>query len=353
MAINGMQAHVDNCGMPGKKRLDFLDCAKGIAIFLVVMGHFLQSGGWNGLVTRIIYSFHMPFFFIAAGFTHKKQVFESYTALKEWLIKKARRLLVPYMFMMMLSDGASWRSLLDYIRPKREILSNYSPLGSWFLPGFFCSIVIYQIILQITAKSRKPGCLRTGLAFATMISGLILCRLGNMYFYFNNAMVGVGFIEIGAIARSLWEHFRVSEIPKSYRMGLCVFLFALTVFAAMHNETVYMVINCYGSFPMAAASGICGSLALLLVCSCFDFPVLRWLGINSVAILQFHTIYLILAKDATTQIRKMMPSLFASNGFLVLYRVFISAGIVLAMIPLIVIINNRFPAISGREVSRK
>ncbi len=46
-----------------KKRLDYLDRAKGILIILVVIGHIWQSGP----VFNVIYAFHMPAFFVISG----------------------------------------------------------------------------------------------------------------------------------------------------------------------------------------------------------------------------------------------------------------------------------------------
>lgn len=59
-----------------QKRDDRLDKAKGILIFLVVVGHFLEGiSGWDmgysrGVLT-VIYSFHMPAFVLLAGMTAK------------------------------------------------------------------------------------------------------------------------------------------------------------------------------------------------------------------------------------------------------------------------------------------
>ena len=58
------------------KRLDHLDLLKGVAIFLVVMGHFLawtfpadvNRGYFPLLVKNSIYSFHMPLFFFVSGY---------------------------------------------------------------------------------------------------------------------------------------------------------------------------------------------------------------------------------------------------------------------------------------------
>ncbi len=46
-----------------RKRLDYIDRAKGILIILVVIGHIWQSG----YVFDVIYAFHMPAFFVISG----------------------------------------------------------------------------------------------------------------------------------------------------------------------------------------------------------------------------------------------------------------------------------------------
>lgn len=48
-----------------KKRIEWVDIAKGIAIMLMVIGHEVS----NGLVYALIFSFHMPLFFILSGYT--------------------------------------------------------------------------------------------------------------------------------------------------------------------------------------------------------------------------------------------------------------------------------------------
>lgn len=56
-----------------RKRFDDVDRAKGLAIFLVVLGHIvagdLPAGNdWFGTVVHVIYLFHMPFFMYLSGF---------------------------------------------------------------------------------------------------------------------------------------------------------------------------------------------------------------------------------------------------------------------------------------------
>jgi uncharacterized membrane protein YcfT len=49
------------------ERIAWIDVARGIGILLVVLGH-LESG----LSNRVIYAFHIPFFFLS-GYVHKTQ----------------------------------------------------------------------------------------------------------------------------------------------------------------------------------------------------------------------------------------------------------------------------------------
>ena len=73
-----------------KERIEYIDAIKGFAIFLMVMGHAIA---WNyadytkvciyspnqlsnikigGMIWQLIYSFHMPLFFMISGFLSYK-----------------------------------------------------------------------------------------------------------------------------------------------------------------------------------------------------------------------------------------------------------------------------------------
>ena len=55
-----------------KKRIDWIDYSKGILITLVISGHAIPEFGLHlGFLEKIIYSFHMPAFFILSGYLFK------------------------------------------------------------------------------------------------------------------------------------------------------------------------------------------------------------------------------------------------------------------------------------------
>ena len=69
------------------KRYYEIDLLKGIGIILMIMGHVPFSEE----ITKAIYVFHMPLFFIASGFLYKRKN-DFNTAFVKWL----KRLILPY-----------------------------------------------------------------------------------------------------------------------------------------------------------------------------------------------------------------------------------------------------------------
>lgn len=74
-----------------KKREKWCDIAKGIVIILMIIGH--MPNYIPSFVRELIYSFHMPFFFIISGYWFKKEKY----SLKDYTIEKIKHLLVPYL----------------------------------------------------------------------------------------------------------------------------------------------------------------------------------------------------------------------------------------------------------------
>lgn len=76
----------------------WVDCAKTIGIFLVVLGHLWYKNKYP-IINQYIYSFHIPLFFILSGFVfnyNKKIKFKEYTKLKFF------RILLPTIIFLLL-----------------------------------------------------------------------------------------------------------------------------------------------------------------------------------------------------------------------------------------------------------
>ncbi|MGV3119497.1 acyltransferase family protein [Lactiplantibacillus argentoratensis] len=72
-----------------KKRIEWIDIARGITMISVVIGHSLY-GYNNGLLSHFIYTFHMPIFFILTGY-----LYDEFTIEVQQMIKKKTHSLSP------------------------------------------------------------------------------------------------------------------------------------------------------------------------------------------------------------------------------------------------------------------
>lgn len=77
---------------PIMKRENFVDTAKGIGLFLVVMGHLVH---FQGVAFTWIFSFHMMLFFFISGYQFDSQKYKD-KGFSEFFNKKAKNLLIPY-----------------------------------------------------------------------------------------------------------------------------------------------------------------------------------------------------------------------------------------------------------------
>ena len=76
-----------------KNRNETIDIMKGIGIILVMLGH------QNLPINTLIYSFHMPLYFIISGFFYREK------SILPSIKKDFRRLFVPYIFACTLITG--------------------------------------------------------------------------------------------------------------------------------------------------------------------------------------------------------------------------------------------------------
>lgn len=67
-------------------RFGFINVAKGIGIICVMLGHL-----GNEMIDRVVFTFHMPLFFLISGYFLNDSV-----PILEFIKKKAKRLLLPY-----------------------------------------------------------------------------------------------------------------------------------------------------------------------------------------------------------------------------------------------------------------
>jgi len=178
-----------------QQRIDWIDNLKAIGILAVILGHIASPFG------TFIFSWHMPLFFMIAGFFIKYEV-----STKEFIIKDFKRLMIPYfifavigLFLETVKRIVLHRESLDYLHEIQGIfiwmdmpsLINTYGFVLWFLPAlFFGRVFIFFINKQI----------RSGLIqFIIILLSFSVSFFVNLPFGIDNALNAVLFIFIGSL----------------------------------------------------------------------------------------------------------------------------------------------------------
>lgn len=144
-------------GQTRRVRLDWLDIAKGIAMLLVIAGHTVP---YASTVRHLIFSFHMPLFFVLAGYTFRVKPF------KTVLSASFQRLIIPTIAIFVIRKAAelatvrpSWSALLSFLigAGKQLLFASGVDVGwagavgmgmMWFLVVLFFARLLLNFLLD-------------------------------------------------------------------------------------------------------------------------------------------------------------------------------------------------------------
>ena len=148
-----------------KQHYTEIDHLYTIGIVLVILGH-SHSSDWNTFsgtiletVLEFLYTFHMPLFFVIAGFLFAGSSRIEQEGYRTWLGKKAIRLLTPYFVLSLAAITPKWlisgsaESVMDLLlRPRLGIWGHF-----WFIPVLFLIYAIWGFVWKITQKKNKAS----------------------------------------------------------------------------------------------------------------------------------------------------------------------------------------------------
>lgn len=307
-----------------KKRILWLDVAKGIAILCTIVGHTVAFGSQ---VRNLIFSFHMPLFFIIAGYTLK-------TIPKEKIIyatwKDFKRLIIPFLvmgiitvFLAVIFNDADiifcvktiikrfiWGNGNDYNSSLIFTSVVFCGVGAtWFLLALFWSKFVYRFF-DICITSNR-------IIFLLFMSFLGICigRIIRLPHCIDMIPLIMLFFECGRVIKSKVD--MNSERWKCFGIiSFCIWIF----FAWDKGIYIEMAERQYPYTMMSVLLSILGSICVIQFSKSIEYlkfsKFLVFVGENSLDLLCIHSIDYYLSELWSIKMFDDGSSLFFANDLL-------------------------------------
>ena len=171
-----------------KKRIEWIDLAKGICIFLVVFRHVSVALDIDYPLQTQFASFRMPLYFILSGL-----FFKQYEGFAGFLKRKTNKLLIPFLFFLITTSVIPFAVINHESSLKLFFTDMNGPVYNfaiWFLLCLFEINILFYLI-QLTAARLVPehqtaavlvlclllGCCGLALGVAQVMNLFYLCTM--------------------------------------------------------------------------------------------------------------------------------------------------------------------------------
>ncbi|MBR5278789.1 MAG: acyltransferase family protein [Clostridia bacterium] len=321
------------------KREAFLDSSKAIGILLVILGHTYWIP--NGLYA-LIYSFHMPLFFIISGYVYNDKKYGQYK-FSRFAYGKFKAYIIPYLIFaainLVLQIGYKFvfeRTIIDgnYLitnlkgillcTANKENMPNCSPI--WFLVALFFATVVLWLILKYARKFALV------IATSAFLISYAIYKIRGVNLPFKLSVLGtaVFFMYIGYVLRQ-YELLEKIIANKKRTVFVSIFIIAAGIAGYFNGGNVGLNENNYGYIGMFLIAAIGLSVAVLLLfkkCSFLNNELLSWFGKNTMYIMAFNYFM----RDIAIEVYYMIP--FVKNYTLhwIVLFLFTVVGCILAAV---------------------
>lgn len=314
-----------------KKRLDYIDIAKGIAIIYVVLSHISIS-----FLAKHVSSFYMPFFFFLSGLVYNEKIYNNYYKLIEKKISLLKiyfsasgLLLLMYFFLNKINKNELIRVVFGifysryYINKSSSIsLLSISNNALWFLPSLFLVFILYFGICKISK------CKIDKVKYSVFLSiiGIVLNKCCTFLFPWNldTSLICTIFFCLGDVLKEKIEkRYKKYNIKEDFVIFLIMII--LNLFSIKINGMINLSIGVYSNyllFFLGASSGIGLYLIISIFISKF-IPILNrllvYVGKQSLTIMLYHMVVINLL---------LIPGYYKYLNTILLYRGSLMFGLV-------------------------
>lgn len=282
-----------------KDRIQWIDYARAIGMFLIVIGHTYQQAGF---LQNLIFAVNVPIFFILSGYLTKPQ------SIKRIIKKDVYTLLIPYLVATLLMFIISFIRyfvhipLVNYQSTWYHYLlagifgmgtdtvffsKNIPAIGAiWFLLAMYFGNIFYQILLSLAQKINNKNWKNTFLFLSSLIIALLSFFISKKYIFpwsINAALISVFFYTIGHLIKEY------NLLEKNYLFFLSVALWLINAYMT----PFWFNIGYTKNILITLLGTIGSSYAIMFICQKINQHNIKWLsdfGKCSMIALIFHVI---------------------------------------------------------------
>lgn len=310
-----------------RERIDYIDKARGVLILLVIIGHIFQSG----YVHNLIYSFHIPAFFIISGilFKYSNATQKSY---KSIMISKLYTFGIPFIFfevygcLTYIVRFGGGQSIFGFLYNTLHLTFNNGV--NWFLFTLFFGEMIFVIIKKNIRN--KWGIL--AIATLCFISGIVLPATNSYIAAFAKILLSVGFLIIG---------YCFSDYLQTNNLPLMALSIVLTVLITYLNGSVDMNSLRMNNMFLFILGSITGTYLVIQLGRLPLGNLMNYIGKNTILIYGTHNALYVITGNLLGVTDFAYTPIFIG--------IIIFAIVLLVELPLVYIFNRYLPFMIGKK----
>ena len=338
------------------KRKIWLDYAKVLGIYAVILGHYHNPASFTGR----IYAFHMPLFFFLSGYLFSFKKDQNYT---DFIKKLSTKIIIPYFFFSIITYiywllivrhfGSDANDHVPFYTPligifygldKGHFMDHDVPL--WFLTCLFITENLFFILFRNIVSPRLK-----------ILTIAIFALLGYINYSYNPyrlpwnidvALVAMVFFAAGNYVK---EFFSKELFMNLYlNLFLVGILGVLFYYLSAYDLTVTFSRNKYGNYLYMLLNASIGIACFISLCKLLEKifqrnKLFEFISVNTLIIFALQSSVMGFIKAFYHLILKL-PSDFFNNkiGFNALFSIMV----IIILLPIIYLMNRYIPFLIGK-----
>ena len=281
--------------MAEKKRIIWIDQLRGLAFYTVILGH--MSIG-KGLKTWM-YSFHMPLFFMISGLNlNVERIYK--TSFKDYALRLAKKMLVPYVWLQMLSFLLRLVVALikDKVVPVREyligmVVGNNNIIGAPSNPLYYVLLLfLAQLGLWFVIRAARANKGLIGVILSVLSVGSVCLQKIDIPWHINVVPAAMLLIFIGRLLMDAYLPLseKLQKMNRGVYFGITAVLLGVGYILSRYNGRISIHGNYYGKeFIIFLVCAVASSVAIaMLVMLLPESKALTFIGANTFFYMVIH-----------------------------------------------------------------